>query len=242
MCEVELIGLTVEIMMRGSTQAVDPIAEVDARQIAREDLLLGQPRLEPESDDDFLRLALDRSVAGQEVGLGELLGDRASALLHPAAAHIGDERPRHSAWVDSPVPVKAAVLDRDERSGRQGIELGYVHGRFLDRAAQRDWTAIVTFQEERGIGERLERARQRRRDDKPQDRHRQQRRDTVEDERPAAAALWLFGPVGLVAIRRALGGKRIGQFLDRLPVTSPDRIPLCHSHLNSGLALAALLQ
>ena len=43
--QVEVLGLAVEIMLRGRAQAVDAVAEIDARQVAREDLVLGQPGL-----------------------------------------------------------------------------------------------------------------------------------------------------------------------------------------------------
>src|SRR5438045_6655107 len=103
-----------EIMVRGGAQPIDSVAEIDARQIAGKDLLLGQPRLEPEGDDDLLRLALDCAIAGQEARLRQLLGDGATALPNAAAAHVGDEGPSHPARVDPPVSVKTTVLDRDE--------------------------------------------------------------------------------------------------------------------------------
>ena len=117
----QLLRLAVEIMAGGGAKPIDPVAEIDARHVAREDLVLGQPAFEPEGDDHFLRLALQRPVAGQEAGLGELLGDRAAALANPAAAHIGDHRAADPARIDAPVAVEAAVLDRDEgRRGRAG--------------------------------------------------------------------------------------------------------------------------
>ncbi len=110
----EVARLAAEIMVGRGAQTVDSVAEIDARQIAREDFLLGQPGFEPEGDDHFLRLALDRPVAGQEVGLGELLGDGRAALANAAAAHVGEHRPADPARVDAPVAVEAPVFDGDE--------------------------------------------------------------------------------------------------------------------------------
>ena len=137
--------------------------------------------------------------------------------------------------------IEAAVLDCDEGRGSHRIEPGDVDRRFFDRAPEGDWTAVTAFEEERGIGKRFESARQRRCDHQPQDRHGEQPGDGIKDQRPAAAALWLIGPVRVSGVR-SFGGERVRQFLDRLPVPSPDRIPLRHSHLTRGLALAALLQ
>ena len=154
-------------MVSGGAQPIDAVAEIDARQIAREDFLLGQPALEPEGDDHLLRLALDRPIAGQEVGLGELLGDRASALTDAAAAKVGEHRAGDAARVDAPVAVEAPVLDRHEGGGRQRVELRHVDRRLLDRAVTGDRMAVFGQQQERRVLERLERARQRRGDDEP---------------------------------------------------------------------------
>jgi hypothetical protein len=85
------------------------------------------------------------------------------------------------------VPVEAAIFDRDERGRRQRIEPGDVYGRFLDRTAKRDRMPVGAFQEQRGIGERLQRSGERRGNDQPNDRYKQQCRDRVEYQRPTAA-------------------------------------------------------
>src|SRR5690348_12542666 len=107
-----MLRIAVEVMVCRGPQAIDAVAEIDARQIARENLLLRQPGLQPERDDDFLRLALHRPVARQEAGLRELLRDGRSPLLHAAAAHVCDGRARHTTRIDSPMAIEAAVLNR----------------------------------------------------------------------------------------------------------------------------------
>jgi hypothetical protein len=75
----QLLGRAAEIMVRRGAQAVDVVAEIDARQIAREDLVLvSQPPARRR--DEFLQLAGIGAVGGQEGELGELLRDRAAAL------------------------------------------------------------------------------------------------------------------------------------------------------------------
>src|SRR5262249_57075444 len=66
-------------------------AHIGAVEIELEDLILGEPRLEPQGEERLLYLALDRALITQEQVLGELLGDRGAALHHAAGAGIGDE-------------------------------------------------------------------------------------------------------------------------------------------------------
>src|SRR5437868_2527105 len=118
-----------EIMMRRRPQAIDAVAEIDARQVSRENLLLGKPGLQPEGDDHLLRLALDRSITGQKTGLCELLGDRAPALPDAPTPHVGEQCAPNSSRVDAPVPIEAAVLDRYESRRSEGIKPRDVHRR-----------------------------------------------------------------------------------------------------------------
>jgi hypothetical protein len=174
-------------MLRGSAQAIDPVAEIDARQIAREDFLLGQPRFEPQRNDDFLRLAPEAPVARQEAGLRELLGDRAAALAHSPGSRIGDHCPADAAQVDAPVAVEAAVLDGNECGRGQRVELrGFDRG-FLDRAAPGDLHAFLRQQQQRRVVERLKRTRQGRGDDQPQQGDEENSGDRIEDDSAAAA-------------------------------------------------------
>ena len=156
--EAEPLRIAPEIMMRGRAKPINAVAEIDAREVAREDLLLGQPGLEPEGDDHLLGLAFDGAVAGQKAGLGELLGDGRAALAHATAAKVGEKRAADPARVDPPMGIEAAILDGDERRRRHRTELGDVDRGFLDRAAQCDRMAIVAQQQQGRIGKRLERA------------------------------------------------------------------------------------
>ena len=101
-------------MAGGGAQAVDIVAEIDVGEIAAEDLLLGQPRLQPERDQRLLRLADGGAVRAEEAGLGELLADRAAALAHPAGAQVAPHRPADAPGIDADMAEEAPVLDRDE--------------------------------------------------------------------------------------------------------------------------------
>src|SRR3546814_5045118 len=49
---VEFFGMAVEIMERGGTQPIAIVAEIGVRQIAFENLVLGQPRFQPERSEE----------------------------------------------------------------------------------------------------------------------------------------------------------------------------------------------
>src|SRR5437763_9474245 len=137
-------------------EAVNAVAEIDAREVAREDLLLGQPGLQPEGDDDLLCLALDGAVAREEVRLCQLLRDRASALAHTTAAQVGNERPSHAARIDAPMPVEAPILYGDERCRGERIELRHIDRRLLYRTAQGNRMPVIAHQQHGRVRKRFE--------------------------------------------------------------------------------------
>ncbi len=81
---------------------------------------------EPQRQKGFLDLALDRPLVAEKQVLGELLGDRRSALAHPAGARVGDEGAGGARNVDSKVVVEAAIL-----GGQDGLD--QMIGHFLER-------------------------------------------------------------------------------------------------------------
>ncbi len=231
--QVQIFGRAAEIMLRRRPQAVDAVAEIDARQIAREDLVLGQPGFEPEGDDHFLRLPLEAAVRRQEAGLGELLGDGRAALTDAARPHVGDHRPADPARVDAPVPVEAAILDRDEGGRSHRVELADVDRRFLDRSAPGDWQAFLRDEQDGGVVEWLQRSRQGRGHDQPDQGDEQDSGNRVEHQRPTTrAGVSRFarepGPIRAVGRRartdRAVppGWSRPGS---RSPHCRPTRVP-----------------
>ena len=69
-----------EIAARGRLDAIGARAEIDPVEIHFEDLVLGVLVLQPERQQHFLHLALQRAVRLQEQVLGQLLGQRRAAL------------------------------------------------------------------------------------------------------------------------------------------------------------------
>ena len=77
---VDVARRLVEVEMRGAVDAEGAAAHIGAVEIELQDLVLGQPGLEPDREEGFLDLALDGALVVQEQVLGELLGDRRAAL------------------------------------------------------------------------------------------------------------------------------------------------------------------
>src|SRR5690606_4705714 len=90
-------------------------AHIGAVEIELENLVLGVVRLEPEREEGFLDLALERALGAEEQVLGELLGDRGAALQRLLALRIAHQRAQRAYDVDAEMLVEAAVLGRERR-------------------------------------------------------------------------------------------------------------------------------
>src|SRR6185503_15355539 len=94
-------------------------AEIDARQITGEDLLLGEPPLERQRQKYLAELARKAALGSEIVELHELLGDGAAALAHRTGRKVGARRAQEAAQIDAVVAVEAAILDRHHRVGQR---------------------------------------------------------------------------------------------------------------------------
>ena len=103
----------------------------------------------------------------------------------PPALHVGDHRAADAARVDAPMAVEAAVLDRDEGGRSHRVELADVDRRFLDRAAPGDRQAFLRDEQDGGVVEGLQRSRQGRGHDQPDQCDEQDSGNRVEHQRPA---------------------------------------------------------
>src|SRR3954467_3215127 len=80
--------------MRRAVHAERTSAHVGAVEIELQDFVLAEPRLEPDGEECFLHLALDRALVVQEKVLGELLCYRGAALSHAAGLCVRHQRAR----------------------------------------------------------------------------------------------------------------------------------------------------
>jgi hypothetical protein len=122
--DLKILQFLVEVIERGSGDAIGPEAEVDFVQVKLEDFVLVHRALDADGKDRFLELALQSPVARQQEVLGDLLRDGRSALSAAVAAlhHVhrgliaGAE---HTCGVDAVVVVEALVLGRKKRADEQ---------------------------------------------------------------------------------------------------------------------------
>ena len=162
--ERQVFRLAVVVMQRRGAQAIDIVAKIDVREVSLENFILGQPCLQPESDQHFPRLARQAAFRGQEGGLGELLGDRAAALGHAAAGEIAPQRPRETARIDAPVRIEAPVLDRQEGLRDMVGQFGDADRLVDHRSVAGERLSVGGQQRDLRRGDRLQRFGQRRGD------------------------------------------------------------------------------
>ena len=113
--EVHVARRLGEVVLRGCVHAERAAAHVGAVEIELQDLVLGEPRLEPDREEGFFHLALDGALVVQEQVLGELLRDRRAALHHAAGARVCRERAHKAGRIDAEMVVEAAVFGCERR-------------------------------------------------------------------------------------------------------------------------------
>ena len=126
--EVEAGGGLVEIQPGGILKSpahpqVHPV-EVNEQQVALAEALLQLHRYE-----QFPPLALQGLALAHDFGIeaaGQLLGEGAAALEHPAAHQVGHQGPARADRIDAWVPPKATVF-----AGQQGVDQ---HGGVITQA------------------------------------------------------------------------------------------------------------
>ena len=186
----EVLRLAVEIVQARRSESVHIGAEIGVGEIAREDIVLVQPRLHPEGDQRLARLAGYRLFGREEGELGELLGNgRAAAVPGPSGAC-------DAARVDTPMGVEPPVLDREEcvdHVRRQVLDLDrLVH----HRTVARDRRAVRRQQGDFRRRDGLQRLGQRRGDGEIADQQHEDEQQRGEDaarppELPALRLGWL---------------------------------------------------
>ncbi len=204
----EIAGRPIEIMPRGRAHPVHIVAEIDVRQIAREDLVLAQPGFEPEGDDHLAQLARRGAIGIEEGVLGELLGDRAATLTHAAGPQIIPCRPRDPARINAPMGAEAPILDREDGIDDMVRQLGRIDRRADDRAAFCDGRPLGGQQRDAGRHRGLERLRQRRSEREIGDQQKEQGK--ASDEPPLHPAPADRGKPTTLAVFTVVAGRLLG--------------------------------
>ena len=142
----------VEVEMRGAIDAERAAAHIGAVEIEFQDLILGEPRLQPDREEGFLHLALDGALVVEEQVLRQLLADRRSTLPHAAGLCVGDERAPGAGDVDAEMLVEAAVLGGEGRLDQAVREILQRNRVIVLDAAVADRVAVAVEKRHREIG------------------------------------------------------------------------------------------
>ena len=123
----QLQRVVAEVRAGGPLDAVGPVAEVDGVEVRGENLVLRPVLLELPRECRFLQLAGDRALGAGQLVLDELLRDRRASLERRFVPNVRPQGASHTAKVDAPVLVEAAVLRRDDRLFDPRRDLGALH-------------------------------------------------------------------------------------------------------------------
>ncbi len=156
-----VLGGLAEIALARLLYAVGAGPEIDAIQIEREDLLLGEFALQPQRQHHLLQLAMDGTFLSQKEIFRQLLRDGRAALRHAAMQNIGDQRARDAIRIDAVMLVEAPILDGDEGLRYVARQLFQRHDLAGHVAAHGQHAAVHVLDLDRGRplgdGERLDR-------------------------------------------------------------------------------------
>ena len=112
--QIQIFHVFAEVGVGGGFYPVSPLAEVDLVHVHLQDLVLGVFLFDLEGNEGFMELPAQGLFLGQEVVLGQLLGDGA-APLDLAPPDIGVDGPADPPEVDASVFIEPDVFCRQER-------------------------------------------------------------------------------------------------------------------------------
>ena len=150
--QIDVAHRLVEVEMRRAVDAEGAAAHIGAVEIELQDFVLGEPRLQPDRQKRLVDLALDGALVAQEQVFRQLLGDRRTALAHPAGLRVGDQRARGAGDVDAEMVVEAAVLGRQRRLDQIVRKILQRNGIIVLDAAAADRIAVAVEEGHREIG------------------------------------------------------------------------------------------
>ena len=149
--EAQMRRRFIEETPRRGLQTVGAGAEVHPVQVNGQNLFLGETLLQPQRQQRFLYLALDRSLGRQKQVFRRLLGEGAAALTDAPGPEIDRHGAADPAPVDAAVLIKPAILDGDQGLGKIGRHLGELDGPAPELADRRKAGAVGRDQRDAGF-------------------------------------------------------------------------------------------
>ncbi|MND59824.1 hypothetical protein D3C80_510270 [compost metagenome] len=132
-----------EIKLRRRRRPEGAAAHIGAVEIKAEDFLLRHVGLEPQREEGFLDLALQRALIGEEQVLGELLRQRRAALHHAAGAGVFAHGAGKADEVDAEMVEETPVFGRQYRLDEMVRHLVDRDGIFMNDTAMADGVAVT---------------------------------------------------------------------------------------------------
>ena len=148
----ELVQGLAEVDLGGRGESVCPLAQEDLVHVDLEDLILRQVLFDAQRQQRLVDLAGVGFFARQVEVLGQLLGDRAGALIAPARHEVGQRRPGNALEVDAAVFEKARVLGRQHGVLHQRGDVGDAHDAAPFLAELADQLAVGRIDAQRHLG------------------------------------------------------------------------------------------
>ena len=111
LAQIDVARGFVEVAPRGRLDAIGVGAEIDAIEIHRENLVLGEFMLQPEGQQHFLNFAFQRAIRREEQVFRELLRQRRAALHGSSRQHIRDDGASETERIDPEMRIKPPVLN-----------------------------------------------------------------------------------------------------------------------------------
>ena len=131
-----------EIILRRSFDTKSTAAHVSAVEIEFQDFALGVAAFEQERKKQFLHFAFDRTFGREKEVLGELLGDRRTALHDIVGLDVGQQGTRCAVEIDADVFEEAAVFGGERRLDEGIWNIVERHGVVMQDAALAELVAV----------------------------------------------------------------------------------------------------
>ena len=129
--------------MGGGIDSVGARAEINAVEVAGQDLVFRIVMLDPQRQHHLLDLARHRALGRQEQVFRQLLGDGRAALHQMPRPPVDEQGAGDPDRVDAEMVVETLILGRDHCFGHIGWQLGDGNGGAVKIAIAREGRAIV---------------------------------------------------------------------------------------------------
>ena len=103
-----------EVIFRARLKPIHALPQINLVGVQRKNLLLGKIPLNLDRQQNFLQLAMKRSLRREKQILRQLHGQRGSALGAPIRRQIPIRCPGHAKQIDAPVAFKVLIFNRDD--------------------------------------------------------------------------------------------------------------------------------